>query len=148
MEGAHAGSAPGLLFPGLIALATAVKVAEAQRAAKWTRANGRIIRSELVTENRHGKELKVPLVEYEFSVGFHKYRGKRVSLAEIIAGPDAVGTVARYPVGASVPVYYDPADPNKSVVDRDLPSFFRGIWVFVGVLTAVILAGGWYYLLR
>ena len=137
-----------LLFPAIIAMAAAVKMAEAQRAAKWTRANGRIVRSELVTEERQEKLVKVPLVEYEFTVGFHRYRGKRVSLAEVIAGPDAVGTVARYPVGASVPVYYDPADPNKSVVDRDLPSFFRGVWVFVGVLTAAILAGGWYYLLR
>lgn len=135
-----------LLFPGIIALAAAVKMAEAKRAAKWTRANGRILRSELVTEERQEKLVKVPLVEYEFSVGFHKYRGKRVSLAEVIAGPDAVGTVARYPVGASVPVYYDPADPNKSVIDRDLPSFFAGVWIFVAVLTAVILAAGWYYL--
>lgn len=137
-----------LLFPGLIAMAAAVKMAEAQRAAKWTRANGKIVTSELVTEVRNGKELKVPRVEYEFTIGFHKHRGKRVSLAEIIAGPDAVGTVARYPVGTSVPVYYDPADPGKSVVDRELPSFFRAIWIVVGVLTAIILAGGWYYLLR
>ena len=137
-----------LLFPALIAMAAAVKMAEAQRAAKWTRANGRIVRSELGTETRNNKEVKVPLVEYEFSVGFHKYRGKRVSLAEVIAGPDAVGTVARYPMGTSVPVYYDPADPGKSVIDRDLPSFFQGIWVAVAVLTAVILGAGWHFLLR
>ena len=137
-----------LLFPAIIAMATAVKMAEAQRAAKWTRASGRIVRSELVKEERQGKPVKVPAVEYEFTVGVHKYRGKRVSLAEVIAGPDAVGTVARYPVGTSVPVYYDPADPGKSVVDRDLPPFFRGIWVFVGVLTVAILAAGWYFLLR
>lgn len=137
-----------LLFPGLIALAAAVKVAEARRAAKWTKASAKIVTSGLATEKRHDKEVKVPRVEYEFSVGFHRYRGKRVSLAEVVAGPDAVGTLARYPVGASVPVYYDPADPQRSVLDRELPSFFRGIWAAVGVLTAAILAGGWYYLLR
>lgn len=137
-----------LLFPGIIALAAALKVAEAQRAARWTRGSAKIVRSELAMQKRHDKEVRVALVEYEFGVAFHRYRGKRVNFAEVIAGPDATGTVARYPVGKSVPVYYDPADPNRCVLDRELPSFFRGIWVVVGVLTAAILAGGWYFLLR
>ena len=137
-----------LLLPALIALAAAMKMAQAQRAAKWTKGNAKIVRSELVTETRNQKPVKVPLVEYEFSVGFHRYRGKRVSLAEVIAGRDATGTVARYPVGTSVPVYYDPADPGRSILDRELPSFFRGIWAAVAVLTVVILAGGWYFLIR
>jgi hypothetical protein len=137
-----------LLFPALVALAASVKAAEAQRMAKWTRGSAKVVRSELATQTRNQKEVEVPLVEYEFGVGFHRYRGRRVSLAELIAGPDAKGTVARYPVGASVPVYYDPADPNRSVLDRELPGFFRGLWAAVAVLTAGILAGGWYFLLR
>ena len=135
-----------LLFPGIIALAAATKVAAAQRAAKWTRASARILRSELVTEKRNDREQQVPRVEYEFNVGFHPYRGSRVDFAEIVAGPDAVATVSRYRVGTTVPVYYNPADPAESVLDRELPSFFRGIWIAIGVITAGILAVGIYIL--
>lgn len=137
-----------LLLPALIALAAAVKEAEARRAARWTKAQGRVVRSELVTEKRHGKEVRVPRVEYEFSVGFHKYAGRRLSLAEVIAEPEAMAALARYPVGARVPVYYDPADPGQSVIERELPPFFKAIWGAVAALTALILAAGWHYLSR
>jgi len=137
-----------LLFPGLIAAAAAVKVAQAQRAAAWAKASGKIVTSRLVTEKRNGKEIKAPRVEYEFTIAFHRYRGRRVNFAEVLAGPDAVATVARYPVGAAVPVYYDPANPTESVIERDLPPFFRAIWTVVAVLTVLILAVGWHYLLR
>jgi hypothetical protein len=136
-----------LLFPGLIALAAAVKVAEAQRASTWTKASGQIVRSELVDEKRPDKVIKVPRVEYEFTQGFHKYRGSRVDFAAVVAGPDAKATVARYPVGQKVTVYFNPADPNESVIDRDLPPFFRWIWIGVGTLAAAILFGGLYLLL-
>lgn len=137
-----------LLFPGVIALAAAVKVAEARRAASWKQARAKIVRSGLVEEKRHDRKVKVPRVEYEFTVGLHRYRGTRVNFAEVLAGPDAAATVASHPVGASVPVYYDPADPDKCVLDRELPPLFRGIWAAVGVLTVLILACGGYYLVR
>jgi hypothetical protein len=137
-----------LLFPGIVGIAAAVKFAQAKRAATWTKATAQVMRSEIVTETRNGKEVKVPRVEYEFPVSFHRYRGSRVNFAEVISGVDAKETIARFRVGASVPVYYNPADPGESVLERELPPFMRGVWVVLGGLVAAILAVGLYLLLR
>jgi hypothetical protein len=137
-----------LALPGVIAAAAVVKLAEVKRAAAWKKASGRVSVSELATETRHGKEVQVPRIEYEYTIGFHKFVGRRVSLAELIAGSAAKEALARYPVGASVPVYYDPADPSTSVIERDLPAFMHSVWGLVAVMTAAIAFGAWWFLLR
>jgi len=137
-----------LAFPGIIAVAALVKIGEAKRAASWSKASGRITRSELATETHHGKEVQVPRIEYEYKVGFHTLVGKRVNFAEVIAGAQAKEARARYPVGTAVQVYYDPAKPNESVIERELPPFVHAVWGVVAVMTAAILFGAWWYLVR
>lgn len=137
-----------LAFPGIIAAALVAKLAEVKRAAAWKKASGRVTRSELATETRHGKEIRVPRIEYEYAVGFHKFTGKRVSLAEVIAGSGAKQAIARHPVGASVAVYYDPASPATSVLERDLPPFVHAVWGLAAAMTAAICFGAWWYLIR
>jgi hypothetical protein len=137
-----------LAFPGIIAVAAAVKIGEAKRAATWTKASGRVTRSELATETRYDKQVQVPRIEYEYKVGFHTLVGKRVNFAELIAGAQAKEALARYPVGTSVPVYYDPADPSKAVIERELPAFINAIWGVVAFLTAAILFAAWWFLVR
>jgi hypothetical protein len=137
-----------LALPATIAAAMGIKLAQVKRAQAWTKAPGRITRSELATETRHGKEVQVPRIEYEFKVGFHKLTGRRVSFAEVIAGPQAREALARYLAGTSVQVYYDPANPSDCVVEREMPSFVHAAWGVVAVLTAAILFGAWWYLVR
>jgi len=137
-----------LAFPGIIAVAVVTKIAEVNRAASWTKASGRITRSEIATETRYDKQVQVPRIEYEYKVGFHTLVGKRVNFAELIAGAQAKEALARYPVGTGVPVYYDPANPSESVIERELPAFVHSIWGVVAVLTAAILFGAWWYLIR
>lgn len=135
-------------FPGLIAAAMAAKQLEAKRASKWTKASGRVIRSRLKEVTRDGKPTQAADIEYEFTIGFNRYRGNRANLAEIVNGEEAKALVKKYPEGASVPVYYDPAEPSRSVIDRALPSFFAAAWAFIAVLVAIIAAGAWWFLLR
>jgi len=137
-----------LAFPGVIAIVALVKREEARRAAGWTKTQARILRSGMAKELRYDKEVTVPRVEYEYAVGFHKFRGRKVSLAELVVGPDAKAMLARFPVGASVPAYYDPADPNRAVLERELPPFFRTLWIALAVMTALILGIGGWLLLR
>lgn len=135
-------------FPGLIAAATITKQLEARKAASWKKASGRIVRSALRETKRNGKEAVEPDIEYEFTISFKPYRGNRPNFAEIVGDEDAKALVKRYPEGASVTVWHDPADPTKSVIDRDLPKGFAGIWVLVGVLVAIIAACAWWFILR
>lgn len=137
-----------LAFPGIIAIATLVKVAEAKRAAAWTRGTARITRSEMATETRFDKQVTVPRIEYEYKVGFHRFRGKRASFAELVTGPAAKEMLARLRAGTSVPVYYNPADPTESVLERELPPFLSAVWGLVAVLTLLIVGGAWWFLLR
>jgi hypothetical protein len=149
--GALIGSGPymiavfALAFPWLIAAAATAKQMEAKRVASWTKGSARITRSEMGTETRNGKTVEVPRVEYEFSLGFHKFRGTRVSLAEYLSPEEAKAVLQRYRVGTGTTVYYDAADPGESVIERDLPKSFQAIWIVVAVLVAVIVAGGWWF---
>jgi hypothetical protein len=129
------------MVPIVFAAIVVLKLQEAKRAATWATASGRIVRSEMKTEKRNNQEILSPRVDYEFNVRFDKFRGNRVSLAEIISAQDARAMLARYPVGASAPVYYDPADPRKSVLERKLPDKFGLIWLIV-VAVAVACWGG------
>ncbi len=136
-----------LAFPGVIAGAMVMKMREAKRAASWTQATARILKSELATVERPGpnkttRKVQLPQVEYEFAKGFDKFVGDRISIGEIAPGSVEVQqALERYRVGASVPVFYNPANPQESVLERDLPKYFAVAWVFVAVL-AVVLVGG------
>ncbi len=77
-----------------------------------------------------------PHVEYEYSVENKQYRGKRISLAEIISGSEIEAVLERYPVGAVVTVYYDPNNPNNSLLERDLPRIMAV--VAVGCLATIV----------
>ena len=91
---------------------------------------------------RHDRDAKVPAIEYEFSVGFHPFRGTRVSIGEIMPDtPEVQAALGRYPVGGSATVYYNPANPKESVLERDLPANFGLIWIFIAVI-AVVCVGG------
>lgn len=136
-----------LAFPGLIVFAIVSKMREVRRAATWTQGSARIVKSEVVSEERElsgggTHTVTLPAVEYEFSIGFNKFSGKRISIGEIMPRtPQVQEAVERYRVGTSVPVYYDPKNPAESALERELPKNFQLIWVFVAVF-AVACVGG------
>ena len=118
------------------------KLAEVKRAATWTRATAQIVVSELVTRTQHDRQVSLPHVEYDITVKFNKYRGNRISIGEIMPDtPEVQAVLKRYPVGASVPAYYDPKDPRISVLERDLPEKFGMIWILVAVVAAACWGG-------
>jgi hypothetical protein len=141
-----------LAFPGIIAVATVAKLAEVRRAASWTETTGRITRSGIATEIRGAndtqRKVTVPRIEYEYKVGLNTMVGRRVNLGELIAGVQAKEARARFPVGASVPVFYNPADPRQAVLERELPPFVHAVWGLVAAMLAVIGLAAWFFLIR
>ena len=131
----------------LLVVAVLAKVLEARQASTWSTASGRIVTSETKSE-RHssaGEATTVktmPLVEYEFSVGGQTWRGNRISIGEDTGGANTEATLQRYPIGAVVSVYYDPGNPKKSVLERDIPKGFAkgllAILAFLAVVAGVI----------
>ena len=81
----------------------------------WSRStHGTVISSTVQVPSR------VPLVLYTYCVGETTFRGNRVNdeaRRRGRRGRDAESTVARYPAGASVVVYYDPDNPSESILE-------------------------------
>jgi hypothetical protein len=119
------------MFPTLIIVAVVVKLWEVRQASRWPSTTGRVVVSTVVSHKRRpgeagynfgDKELSnEPSVEYEYQVNGRTYRGKRITIDEKTAGFELEGILARYPVGASVTVYYNPDYPEFALLERDLP---------------------------
>ena len=124
----------GLIFLPMIALIALIvisKTIEFQRAKNWSQTTGTVVRSEI--EARHhrfageAKTVKnVPVVEYEFTAAGRKIRGSRIGIGDDAGGANTEATLARFPVGATVTVYYDPADPTSCVLERGGPPLAKG----------------------
>jgi hypothetical protein len=110
----------------LLALATVSKLWELRKAQSWSQTTARIVRSEM-DEQRHrftgdAETIRnVPAIEYEFTVNGRKVRGRRVGIGDDAGGANTEATLARYPKGAIVTVYYDPNAPTHCVLERGGP---------------------------
>lgn len=78
-------------------------------------------------------------VIYSYEVNGVTYEGDQIDLrGQTFFGArnEAEQLVAPYPVGTSVTPYVDPANPNRAVLDRNLPG---ATWGIVGVGSALLL---------
>ena len=69
-------------------------------------------------------------------MGGQKLRNNRVSIGEDLGNFQVAETIAKYPVGADVTVYYNSRHPREAVLERDLP---QGLWGCLGIATAIAL---------
>ena len=112
--------------PGAISGTIIYKMRMVRKAAHWPSTRARITKSTLRTAHRTHADssttvVNIPVVEYEFTLGGSKYHGSHITGADNVGiGPPAQ-TLDRYPLDATVPVYYNPANPAEAVLERDLP---------------------------
>src|SRR5260370_6113085 len=76
-------------------------------------------------------------IVYQYSVAGKQLRNNRVSIGEDRGNFEVAETIAKYPEGMDVTVFYNPLHPNEAVLERDLP---KGLWGCLGIGTAVVLA--------
>jgi hypothetical protein len=137
----------GLIALPLIALvlaATASKVVEWRAAQSWAQTTGTIVRSEIAVErHRFAGEPEtvknVPAVEYEFNVGDRNIHGSRIGIGDDSGGANSEATLARYPLGTKVTVYYDPADPRRCVLERGGPQGLTASGVIALALELLVI---------
>lgn len=136
----------GLFFmamPSFLAGLILWKVGELRHALTWPSTRARITKSSLRADHhRHSGDVtkvrNVPHVEYEFTLGDRVIKGTRIGIGEI---PDDVeATLEHYRVGATVPVYYDPKNPENALLERDAPLPIGWLYAIAAGLFLVGLA--------
>src|SRR5450432_1834729 len=137
-----------LLAPlGLLLFAAVYKSLQVRAAREWPQAAGKVVVSEAeVRETRvidsdredgfRNEQRNYANIVYEYSVAGAKLRNNRVSIGEDRGNFQVAETIAKYPVGAIVTVYYNPLHPKEAVLERDLP---KGLWGCLGIGTVIVL---------
>jgi hypothetical protein len=80
-----------------------------------------------------------PYVTYTYQVAGQEYTGRDIAFGfkqGYNNASKAEAVVGKYPLGAQVSVYYDPADPQKAVLERQAGGF--GIGLALGIIFLVI----------
>ena len=90
-------------------------------ATTWPATTGRVIKSRV--EVSGGEHTSVyPRITYAYDVNGRAYQNDLLRAGDRImrvsTGQDAYATVDRYPEGANVTVYYNPANPQESVLEK------------------------------
>src|SRR5947208_4689885 len=138
-----------LLAPlGLILGVAVYKTLQVRAAREWPSTAGKVVVSKPEVrkvkvidsdraEGHRFEERNFADIVYEYSVAGRKLRNNGVSLGEDRGNFEVAETIAKYPVGTVVTVYYNPLHPDQAVLERDLP---KGMWGCLGMGTAFVLA--------
>ncbi|MGL5167754.1 MAG: DUF3592 domain-containing protein [Afipia sp.] len=135
-----------LLAPvGLIVFAAIYKYLEVRAASDWPSVPGKVVISksevrkvEVIDSDREEghrfEERNFANITYEYSVAGQTYRNNRVTIGEDRGNFEVAETIARYPIGKAVTVYYNPNKRSDAVLDRDMP---QGMWGCIGWMVAI-----------
>lgn len=110
----------------------------------WVSTEGEITESELV-QGYFGHNDRVA-VDYRYVVSGSEHTGDRISHTIVFGGFFNTAFLARYPEGARVAVYYDPDEPSRSVLERQVPLLYWTVFAasigafFFGVRSWIIAA--------
>lgn len=119
----------------------------------WATVKGKIVASDTKVPATHDDDDQADVsvaVRYHYRVGATDYENDRVKFGgrKRLTRMAAAELTAKYPLGRSVTVHFDPAHPAKSALELKATDGFVGLAVFLivfgaiaGVLTAHAIAG-------
>jgi hypothetical protein len=138
-----------LLAPlALVLFAAAYKTLQVRAAREWPSTPGKVVISDSEVrdvrvlddsreDNYRIERRNFADIVYQYSVAGKQLRNNRVSIGEDRGDFEVAETIAKYPEGMDVIVFYNPLHPNEAVLERDLP---KGLWGCLGIGTVVVLA--------
>jgi hypothetical protein len=131
-----------LIGVAMIAFSFQIKGRAQRRFRSWPAANGVVTEQEVSSGTLTTAETVRQIMHYSYVVSGAKYSGK----LQIIIGR-TMGEGARkqvfldtYPVGRSLEVHYDPADPSKSLVEAGSESGAFLTLIGVGLAAVGVVA--------
>ena len=93
-----------------------------QVAQSWPSTSGTVLMSSVQSRQSGRSHSTYPVVVYQYAVNGRTYQNQTIKAGEQFMNVRIMGqaqaTVARYPIGANVTVYYNPANPAESALER------------------------------
>lgn len=93
-----------------------------QLAQSWPSTSGRVLMSSVQSSHSGSSHSTYPVVVYQYEVHGKTYQSQTIKAGEQYLNVRVMGqaqaTVARYPIGVDVTVYYNPANPAESALER------------------------------
>ncbi|WP_245481743.1 MULTISPECIES: DUF3592 domain-containing protein [unclassified Mesorhizobium] len=134
---------------GALSFITFMKWREVKALSRWLPTPGKIISSRVEarevrnsgvgSDSTDTTEMRnFPAITFEYKVGGKKFQSSRYSVKENLGNFEVAETLAQFPRGAEVTVFYNPADPSKAVIERTLPD---GAFKFMVQLSAGLVFG-------
>ena len=108
-----------LLFSGLVLIIVIQQWLTSSASTNWPTTKGKVVSSSTqVCHHRLAPDDYETKISYQFSIGGKLYSSSIISFPgdQYMGCGHAQEIAAQYPIGTSVIVYYDPADPQDSVL--------------------------------
>jgi len=103
---------------------TGYKLFVRQKTANWPGVPGVVRSSRIAFDSSTDRTGGTALVEYDYAVNGHPYHSNVRTPDDIVVGGNraAAAVVARYPSGAPVTVFVNPADPSDAFLEHTVVS--------------------------
>ncbi len=128
-----------LLFGIAMTVYAALNLSKGGSASNWPTTEGKILESKMEKgTSGTGSNRTIqwyPTVKYRYEVDASTYEGDRIIFGSSAELPSA--TLDRYPVGATVKVFYNPDNPETAVLQTGSTSSMY-LYVILGPILAII----------
>lgn len=119
---------------------------KAERSELWPPTSGWVTRSEVVTDTSlvgtAARRVYKSAIEYTYTVGSQEHRSDTICIGgtfDTSLRGRAEKRCSRYPVGASVNVFYDPSNPDTACLEKSAEGTLLFTWVGVGLIALAVL---------
>jgi hypothetical protein len=127
----------GLLVGALVAARTPGK------SNHWPSTTGQILTSMIQYRRKSGGgHSPYSVVIYTYQVASQPYQSQRIYFGVPVGGSAMTGVIKKYPMGAQVPVYYNPENPAEAVLERTIPA--AKMLGFAGVIMIAVAAATYF----
>jgi hypothetical protein len=144
---------PPLLFVGFGAVLIAIGVSSYRRTKAtetWPSTQGNVYATNIRRYNDEGTIRFAPEINYEYTVGGELYKSTVIREEIFVSFPDedeARRFLKNYMVGRSVQVFYDPTNPNQSVLEPKAAPVLHMVTI-MGVISCCFAAMMYYLSFR
>lgn len=127
-----------------------ISIPKSFKTKNWIEVSGKVTDSHLVkTQKTHRSGKRITAfsanIHYEYIIDGQTYSGSKNRFSERSLNGEKIKQtmLERFPIGATVPVYYNPNNPNESVLVKGLNTIYLfaiGIFLtLIAFMTATIL---------